>query len=64
VEFGGTRKTPHTSTRDYQPLGRYMFPRARELAGQVGQRYSLAVEQVLAKYPWTNDTTDPGSVHD
>ena len=64
VEFGGTRKTPFRSTRPYQPLGRYMFPRARELAGTVGQRYSLAVTQVFAKYPWSNDTVDAGSVHD
>ncbi|HEY2303004.1 MAG TPA: hypothetical protein VGH66_13990 [Acidimicrobiales bacterium] len=61
VEFGGTRKAPHTSTRPYQALGRYMFPRARELAGAVAARYSTAVGHVLENYGWTNQG---GSVHD
>jgi hypothetical protein len=59
VEFGGTRKVPHTSTRQYQALGRYMFPRARELAGTVAARYSAATAKVLESYGWTNQGSDP-----
>jgi hypothetical protein len=64
VEFGGTRRNPHVSTRPYQPLGRYMFPRARELAGVAAARYSAAVQEVFAAYPWTNRGDQAGSVRD
>jgi hypothetical protein len=54
VEFGGTRRTPHRSTRPYQSLGRYMFPRARQLAGSVAARYETAIARVLNDFHWTN----------
>ena len=64
VEFGGTRRAPHVSTRDYDPKGRYLFPNAVQLAARSARLYSDAVEQVFVGYPWTNTGTDPGSVHD
>ena len=64
VEFGGHRKAPHESSRDYDPRGRYLFPNAVQLAARSARLYSDAVEQVFVGYPWTNTGTDPGSVHD
>ena len=65
VEFGGTRKTPHTSTRPFQSAGRYLFPAGRRLAGTSAQLYSDALTRALAGLGWTNpDNTAPGSVHD
>jgi hypothetical protein len=64
VEFGGTRKVPHRSTRPFLSQGRYMFPAALELAGLSARLYSEAVTEVFANYPWTNTGTDPGGVHD
>jgi hypothetical protein len=64
VEFGGTRRAPVTSTRDYLPQGRYLFPRAVSLAGVVAKDYEHAVSEVLAGFDWTNQTADPGGIHD
>ena len=35
VEFGGTRRVPHTSTRPYDTNGRYLFPAACQLQASV-----------------------------
>jgi hypothetical protein len=59
VEFGGTRRAPFPSTRDYQSQGRYMFPIARDLAGKAAQIYSAATEKAISSFPWTNEGADP-----
>jgi hypothetical protein len=64
VEFGGTRRTPHRSSRDYNPRGRYLFPNAVQLAARSARLYSDAVTRAFDNYPWTNTGTDPGGVHD
>jgi len=64
VEFGGTRRVPHTSVRPYDPRGRYLFPAAVQLAPTSARLYAEAVTELFAGYPWTNTGTDPGGVHD
>ena len=64
VEFGGTRKVPHRSTRQFQPRGRYLYPAALQLAGTVGARYETEIQKVFNSFGWTNETTDPTAVHD
>ncbi len=57
VEFGGTRRAPHVSTRDYNPRGRYLFPAAVQLASVAAQRYSDATQAALDNFAWTNSGT-------
>jgi hypothetical protein len=64
VEFGGTRRRPHESERDYEATGRYMFPAARALATVTQQRYTDALTKAIDVYPWTNESTDGTAVHD
>ena len=64
VEFGGTRRVPHVSTRPYDPRGRYMFPAAIQLAPVAAQLFTAATEKTLNQFGWTNSTTSAGSVHD
>ena len=64
VDFGGNRRAPHDSSRDYISTGRYMFPAARALAGAAANDYSQKIAAVLEAYNWTNETSDPGGVHD
>jgi hypothetical protein len=64
VEFGGTRRVPHTSTRAYDPRGRYLFPAALSLAAKVPDLYAVAIQRVLNGFTWTNETNDAGAVHD
>jgi hypothetical protein len=64
VEFGGRRRAPHESSRDYTPLGRYLFPHARNLAPTSVQLYTKALQQALDGLTWTNTTTDGSAVHD
>ena len=64
VEFGGHRKAPHPSTRQFEPRGRYLFPAALTLATAVANRYDQAVTQALNSFQWTNETTDAAGVHD
>jgi hypothetical protein len=64
VEFGGHRRAPHESARDYTPQGRYLFPAARGMAPQVVALYTAALQQSLDGLPWTNSTTDGAAVHD
>jgi hypothetical protein len=59
VEFGGTRKVPHRSTRDYNPRGRYLFPAAVSLASMSADLYSAATGQLLAHFQWTNQGANP-----
>jgi hypothetical protein len=59
VDFGG-----YPGDRPYLPQGRYLYPAAARL-GQAGeQAYADAVAATLERYPWTNATTDAGSVHE
>jgi hypothetical protein len=53
VEFGGTRKTPHTSTRPYQSQGRYLWLRALGLSGAAGPAYETATAKALDSFNWT-----------
>jgi hypothetical protein len=64
VEFGGHRKAPHDSSRDYLSQGRYLFPHAQSLAGPAARSYSTGTQRALDGYRWTNTGTDPGGVHD
>jgi hypothetical protein len=65
IEFGGTRRAPHESMRDYQSNGRYLFLAARAEVGQVTALYEAAVTKALNAYRWSNEeTTNGGSVHD
>jgi len=64
VEFGGHRKAPHESSRDYDSRGRFLFPSAVSLAGTVPGLYSTALQKALDGLPWTNETASPASIHD
>ena len=64
VEFGGHRKAPHPSSRDYDPRGRYLFPNAVRLAPAAAATYATALERTLNNFPWTNESGDGGAVHD
>jgi hypothetical protein len=64
VEFGGHRRAPHASSRDYQPLGRYLFPAALSMAGAGPGAYSTALSAALDNFDWTNETNDPTAVRD
>ena len=59
VEFGGTRRVPHVSTRDYDPRGRYLFPAAIQLAAIAAERYSVATQAALDNFDWTNTGSSP-----
>jgi hypothetical protein len=65
IEFGGTRHSPHDSTRTYMPDGRYLWPAARGQAGRAAELYSNALGAVFASAGvWTNTTSDPEAIHD
>ena len=64
VEFGGTRRAPHRSTRPYDPRGRYLFPAGLTLGSTGVAIYTDALTKALAAVPWTNESTDPAAVHD
>ena len=61
VEFGGNRRSPHDSYRDYNPRGRYLFPAALQMASTSARLYSDALTKGLANYDWTNSGE---AVHD
>jgi hypothetical protein len=64
TEFGGHRKVPHSSTRDYDSRGRFLFPTAQRLAVTVPPLYTTALTHALAGVAWTNEGTQGGGVHD
>jgi len=65
IEFGGTRKQPHESARQYVPNGRYLFPSAQGLAGVAADAYSRELTLVFNNDAlWTNTTSDGSQVHD
>ena len=59
VDFGGWPKG-----REYVAGGRYLFPAAQGLAETVANLYSDGIQQALDSFPWSNETTDAGAVHD
>ena len=64
IEFGGNRRVPHDSFRDYSPRGRYLFPAALGRSEITAEIYSTEIEKAYNGFSWTNQTTDPGGVHD
>jgi hypothetical protein len=66
VEFGGTRPQGPSdrSARPFRKGGRYLFPAANRLQSTVADLYSKGAQDALDAYPWTNSSTDGGSVHD
>ena len=64
VEFGGHRRAPHESSRDYSPRGRYLFPPAVTMAPRAAADFERATTTLLNSYHWTNEGTDPGGVRD
>jgi hypothetical protein len=59
VDFGGWPEG-----RQYLTNGRYLFPAAVGLASEAAQLYEAALNQGFADFPWTNETTSAGAVHD
>lgn len=59
VDFGG-----YPGDRLYHPEGRYLFPVAESLAPTVRRVYERDLTAAVGRYPWTNQTTNPGAVHD
>jgi hypothetical protein len=55
VEFGGTRRVPHVSSRQYYSNGRYLFPAARRLAGTSKGLYETSISHMLSGFRWTNE---------
>jgi hypothetical protein len=65
VEFGGARRDPHLSRREFVKDGRYLFPAAQSQGPAAAEAYQAAMQRVLnASVLWTNTGDDPGSVHD
>jgi hypothetical protein len=64
IDFGGTRHSPHESTRDFVRTGRYLFPAAAGLAPKVAGLYSAALTEAFDTFPWENTTSNGESVHD
>jgi hypothetical protein len=65
IEFGGTRKRPHESSRDFVQSGRYLYPAAKDLAERAAKDYSDALTQLFGSSGiWTNVTGSPEAVHD
>ena len=65
MEFGGLRRQPFPSSRDYIKSGRYLFPAARDLAGRSAEEYTKAINEVFGSgRVWTNTTDSPGAVRD
>jgi hypothetical protein len=64
LEFGGTRRAPHRSTRPYDPRGRYLFPAGLSVASTGPAIFESALNKALDGFPWSNETTDAVAVHD
>ena len=65
VEFGGTRRKPFQSEREYVKDGRYLFPAARGLATSAASKYTQALTAVFGSgRVWTNTTDNASAVHD
>jgi len=65
MEFGGLRRRPFPSSREFVKGGRYLFPAARGLADKAADEYTRAINEVFGSgRVWTNTTSSPGAVHD
>lgn len=65
IEFGGTRKQPHVSSRQFVKDGRYLFPTAKANAPRAVSEYTRSINQLFGKTAiWTNASNTAGSVHD
>jgi hypothetical protein len=64
IEFGGHRRVPHPSYREYDPRGRYLWPNAITVPAKAVTAFSAATQKTLDGYPWSNRGADPGSIHD
>jgi phage gpG-like protein len=65
VEFGGTRKRPHASSRPFLRNGRYLFPAAEANAPRAVREYTSSINRLFGKTAiWTNATDSEGSIHD
>jgi HK97 gp10 family phage protein len=65
VEFGGSRKKPHTSSRTFVKTGRYLFPAAAGLSSISAELYSQSLAAVFGNPGvWTNTGTNPEAVRD
>ena len=54
VDFGGHRRAPHESARDYNPQGRFLFPSARPIASRVSPVLSTAVGKAFDGFQWSH----------
>jgi hypothetical protein len=54
VEFGGTRRRPHVSSRDFYPQGRYIFPEARAAGPQAVEAYAAEVGKIIDQFHWSH----------
>ena len=59
VEFGGHRRAPHESSRDYDSRGRYLFPNAIQLAASSARLYSDAITKAFNDFHWSNTDDTP-----
>jgi hypothetical protein len=50
TEFGG-----YPAGREFISGGRYMYPAAQPLAGEVATMYSASVQRALDSFTWTNE---------
>ena len=64
IEFGGTRRRPHPSARQFVSAGRFLFPAARGRAAQTARAYEDALQRGLDSLPWTNPGSTAEGVHD
>lgn len=63
MEFGGSRRKPHASSRDFVKNGRYLFPAARGLSASASSQYTKALNEVFGSgRVWTNTTDNPEAV--
>jgi hypothetical protein len=59
VDFGG-----YPAGRPYIASGRYLFPAASALPESATEAYSAGVQRAVDGFGWTNETSNPGAVHD
>jgi hypothetical protein len=59
VEFGGHRRAPHESSRDYDSRGRYLFPNAIQLGAVSARLYSDAITKAFNDFHWSNTDDTP-----
>jgi hypothetical protein len=67
IEFGGWRRAPHESYRDYDSRGRFLFPSGLAALSEaaVTADYVKAIQGASDGYAWTNrGDAAAGSIHD